>query len=246
MIKFFRKIRQNLLSEGKTGKYFKYAIGEIILVVFGILIALSINNWNENRKTNLLEMEILKEVSDNLNEDFNQLELSINRTRFFKGSYERVLDHIHGKTSVSDSLKFNYAMTFGIAYSTFSPADSGYESLKSLGVNTVKNDEIRKEISKLYGNGYKLITDDITYYMDNLTESYSTFQSTLYGQFRINKAFQSAEPINLEKLQNNIEYKNQLKQIIFLIGTIERRYISAQSEIRDLDNLIKKELESRK
>ena len=50
MIKFFRKIRQNLLSEGKTGKYLKYAIGEIVLVVFGILIALQINNWNERRK----------------------------------------------------------------------------------------------------------------------------------------------------------------------------------------------------
>jgi len=50
MIKFFRKIRQNLLIENKTGKYFKYVIGEIILVVIGILIALQINNWNENRK----------------------------------------------------------------------------------------------------------------------------------------------------------------------------------------------------
>ncbi len=46
MIKFFRKIRQNLISEGKTGKYLKYALGEIILVVIGILIALQINNWN--------------------------------------------------------------------------------------------------------------------------------------------------------------------------------------------------------
>ncbi|WP_139316562.1 DUF6090 family protein [Algoriphagus marinus] len=58
MIKFFRIIRQRLLSEAKTsksssqtGRYFKYAIGEIVLVVIGILIALSINNWNENRKT---------------------------------------------------------------------------------------------------------------------------------------------------------------------------------------------------
>jgi hypothetical protein len=50
MIKFFRKIRQNLLMENKTGKYFKYAIGEIVLVVIGILIALSINNWNERWK----------------------------------------------------------------------------------------------------------------------------------------------------------------------------------------------------
>ena len=57
MIKFFRKIRQNLLSEGKTGKYFKYAIGEILLVVIGILIALQINNWNEQRK---LDKEVSK------------------------------------------------------------------------------------------------------------------------------------------------------------------------------------------
>ena len=50
MIKFFRKIRQNLLMDNKTSKYIKYAIGEILLVVIGILIALSINNWNENKK----------------------------------------------------------------------------------------------------------------------------------------------------------------------------------------------------
>ena len=50
MFKFFRKIRYNLMGQNKTGKYFKYAIGEIILVVIGILIALQINNWNENQK----------------------------------------------------------------------------------------------------------------------------------------------------------------------------------------------------
>jgi len=59
MIKFFQKIRQNLLSEGKTGKYLKYALGEIILVVIGILIALQINNWNENRKNRNLERVVL-------------------------------------------------------------------------------------------------------------------------------------------------------------------------------------------
>ena len=50
MINFFRKIRQNLLIENKTGKYFKYAIGEIVLVMIGILLALQVNNWNEQRK----------------------------------------------------------------------------------------------------------------------------------------------------------------------------------------------------
>ena len=52
MIKFFRRIRKNLIMETeKTGKYFKYAIGEIVLVMIGILLALQINNWNEKRIT---------------------------------------------------------------------------------------------------------------------------------------------------------------------------------------------------
>ncbi len=62
MIKFFRKIRQNLLMKNKTGKYFKYAIGEIVLVVIGILIALQINNWNEQRKDNIKEQAMLKRL----------------------------------------------------------------------------------------------------------------------------------------------------------------------------------------
>lgn len=57
MFKFFRHIRQQLVSEGKTAKYFKYTIGEIALVVIGILIALQINNWNEDRKANFNQLK---------------------------------------------------------------------------------------------------------------------------------------------------------------------------------------------
>ena len=63
MIKFFRKIRQKLLSENKFSKYFIYAIGEIILVVIGILIALQVNNWNEERKSNIETNKIREELN---------------------------------------------------------------------------------------------------------------------------------------------------------------------------------------
>ena len=66
MIKFFRKIRQNLLLKNQTGKYFKYAIGEIVLVVIGILIALQINTWNEERKDSIEEKAILENLLENL------------------------------------------------------------------------------------------------------------------------------------------------------------------------------------
>jgi len=73
MIKLFRNIRKNLLKEGKTANYLKYAIGEIVLVVIGILLALQINNWNENRKLQKEELKLLHDIKANLKatlEDF--------------------------------------------------------------------------------------------------------------------------------------------------------------------------------
>ena len=75
MIKFFRKIRQNLLSKGETGKYFKYAIGEIILVVIGIVIALQLNNWNELRKNEDEFKAVLQQIFTVIDQDSENLKL---------------------------------------------------------------------------------------------------------------------------------------------------------------------------
>jgi len=77
MIKFFRHIRKRLLSEGNTGKYLKYAIGEIVLVVIGILIALQINNWNERRKDFAQEQLILRQLQREYISNLNQLDEKI-------------------------------------------------------------------------------------------------------------------------------------------------------------------------
>ena len=77
MIKFFRHIRYNLMEKGKTGKYFKYAIGEIILVVIGILIALSINNWNEHKKEHQTATILAKSLIEDLNKDVDFLKTAL-------------------------------------------------------------------------------------------------------------------------------------------------------------------------
>ncbi|QIE58060.1 hypothetical protein G5B37_00295 [Rasiella rasia] len=74
MIKFFRKIRYDLLGKNKTGKYIKYAIGEIVLVVIGILIALQINNWNEQRKDRTKETILLNQLREDYQANLIQLE----------------------------------------------------------------------------------------------------------------------------------------------------------------------------
>jgi sensor domain CHASE-containing protein len=79
MIKFFRKIRQKMLTENKFSKYLLYAVGEIILVVIGILIALQINNWNEKEKLKAEEVKFLKNFKQSLISD-----IDFNNFRFDK------------------------------------------------------------------------------------------------------------------------------------------------------------------
>ncbi len=74
MIKFFRHIRRSLINQNQMGKYFKYAIGEILLVVIGILIALQINNWNEQRKENALGKHYLSGIKDDLSKDLKLID----------------------------------------------------------------------------------------------------------------------------------------------------------------------------
>ena len=77
MIKFFRKIRKSLIEKNQMGKYFKYAIGEILLVVIGILIALQINNWNEERKLNLEQKKLISDISTEIKMNIETLEIQI-------------------------------------------------------------------------------------------------------------------------------------------------------------------------
>jgi hypothetical protein len=77
MIKFFRRIRQNLVSQNKISKYLLYAIGEIVLVVLGILIALSINTWNENRKSNKVAVEVYTNLLTSLEQDSIEVQRTI-------------------------------------------------------------------------------------------------------------------------------------------------------------------------
>ncbi|TXE18786.1 hypothetical protein ES692_04865 [Psychroserpens burtonensis] len=90
MIKFFRKIRYNLMATGKTSKYFKYAIGEIILVVIGILIALSINNWNEHQKAKTNEVELLKSLEKELSANIQLLSIINSKNKAYKNASKDV------------------------------------------------------------------------------------------------------------------------------------------------------------
>jgi hypothetical protein len=143
MIKFFRKIRQHLLTGNKFSKYLLYAVGEIILVVIGILIALQINTWNQERKDRIKENEILLDLVENLEINKKILEENIEKLKLFDKSSEIVLRSIYNKLPYSDSLKFHFHQA-RIPKIRILLSFTGYESYKATWLNIVTNKELKK------------------------------------------------------------------------------------------------------
>nr|WP_321224455.1 DUF6090 family protein [uncultured Psychroserpens sp.] len=147
MIKFFRHIRQRYISEGKATKYFKYAIGEIVLVVIGILIALQINNWNENRKKNLFESEIIALIDNNLVQDSISLSIELKKAKLAVESTDLLLNQVK-QGNYNDSL--NYMMGKIINFQRFKSQSSAFEVLKSKGIENITDNELQLALISYY------------------------------------------------------------------------------------------------
>ncbi|GAA4318588.1 hypothetical protein GCM10023115_44520 [Pontixanthobacter gangjinensis] len=102
MIKFFRNIRRQLLRKNRFSRYLIYAIGEIILVVIGILIALQINNWNEDRKNQSVELGLMKDLVTDLHNDTSSLEYAIKRNRIRTERLDSLLQYAQKVNSMDN------------------------------------------------------------------------------------------------------------------------------------------------
>jgi hypothetical protein len=158
MIKLFRNIRQKLIIEGKTAIYLRYAIGEIVLVVIGILIALQINNWNEQRKAHLKEIKMLSEVKSNLEANILNLESDIKMQIRGAWCIDFVIDHMDNKRPYNDSIPF-YMVQIDFAPDVVL-VSSAYETLQSSGLENIANDSLRQQLTNLYGVVYPTLMQE--------------------------------------------------------------------------------------
>jgi hypothetical protein len=139
--------------ENKTSRYFKYAIGEIILVVIGILIALQINNWNEDRKSVIEEALYLKRLLAETNEDATTFNAEINRVK--KGietiiTFSKALKNRNSNDSLLVQSANSYFQT-GSIYPNFSSSTSTFDDLSSTGnLKVIRNTNLRDSLVKLY------------------------------------------------------------------------------------------------
>ena len=150
MIKFFRTIRQKTLTESKSSKYLLYAIGEIILVVIGILIALQINNWNEDQKADHKQSLVLKELLNSINSDLWAYENYMDpRLKRKKSGIDSLYAYIIAQNAIKDSIFINfYKMSKQDIH--FRYGNGPFEALKSSGLDLIRNDSLRTHINNTY------------------------------------------------------------------------------------------------
>jgi len=158
MIKFFSKIRHKMLKENRLSKYIVYAIGEIILVVIGILIALSINNKNEIRKQRDLELHYLSNIKTDLILNIKHLDNYINRRETSINSANEIIAHYEGKP-IKDLKAFSRHTVNIYTWRKFFQINNTFQELMNSGnLALISNDSI-KDVLLNMESLYKVMKD---------------------------------------------------------------------------------------
>lgn len=231
MISFFRKIRQKLLSQNRVMSYLIYALGEILLVVIGILIALQVNNWNESRKARVVEIKFYEELKKDL--EFNLAEIDEIR--------ERLVGNIEGLDSMvwyldnhdMEEIRFDSVIIQISRTGIFNNANSTYQYMRYEGFSFISNDFLQSEITRMYEQGMYNMGFRNDYHQDLIQQL----------ELELDKNFASRSTVvNPQKLKVNHYFRNLLEN--------NRRYVdlrlnlsaNTQEQLRILIGKINEEI----
>jgi len=172
MINFFRKIRKKMADDNKPLKYMRYAIGEIVLVVIGILIAVSINSWNEERKSKKVEIEVLKSLSQDVKKDNFELQKIDSLYQLDILKLNKAYDLItKGHLTQEESLNLKY---LGVTLIDFNPRRISYDEMINSG--------------KTYNLSNRLLVENIIDYYEEIEgliyetrQARNEFRAVFYG-----------------------------------------------------------------
>jgi tetratricopeptide (TPR) repeat protein len=248
MIKFFRKIRQKLLSENKFSKYLIYAIGEIVLVVIGILIALQINTWNEHKKTLAKERLMLASLLEDFEDNTRNIEFILNAYTNAVDGLKRKLTYI-GK----DASDFDQEMKNDLI--TVSYAKSGLVSgalnalLNSDQIGLIKNSELKKLLTSYPYNMDIFLNqlDEVNEYIMKthipLIDSYISLLERSNEQIAYPKLLPNIIQSDYNGLLNEVKFQNLIFREIQLINGLNNTNRFFLSRTNYIIDLIREELD---
>lgn len=226
-----------MIKENRASKYMLYAIGEIALVVIGILIALSINNWNENRINRNKETKLLHDMVENLELNVKTLEHMLNGNNRDRRSSLIIISAIENRLTNTDSLEFHFAwgLNQSSEYSVLSSV--GYESMKNIGFEIVSNDRLKKEIISLF----ELTYDQLQLRNDRAGLTYTEVSKLKHERFLRKPGFRFA-PFNFNELVEDKEFLSWLYTINDNRGWISESIHESLQETHRVLELLRDEL----
>jgi hypothetical protein len=224
MINFFRKIRENMIKEKRVSKYILYAIGEIVLVVIGILIALSINNWNEQKKTEEKTKSSLLALRNDLILDTLLINKNLPEIKFQLQLNESLRARIAKPKATLDTLiqiaryEFNPNWNDQILYNT-----NAYNSLNQTGLIENLPDTLKTQIKNFYNRKFQLnnmverITTDYRSKVADYVDTYTFGSTSLHDQGPLidSLVWQQVNPAHLAAKFQGI---SNFKRILFSLN----------------------------
>jgi hypothetical protein len=233
------------MNQNKTSKYLKYAIGEIILVVIGILIALQINNWNENRKTQKEQYFILNKLQSDIKSDIKTITFENEVIQMEIDNYIYCLEVLGRK---KETTKENFFKKFGTIFSitSFEQNTTTFTNLVSSGkLELINNKELSDSIVKYYTNPYqgwdtamrdytRNIIAPYLFKFDHITQSNNTDLAVLYGDFKDH--FYSADISSFDIESKSLE---DYRKDLFIINIIRQKLYNYQGQLLEYKRLLK-------
>lgn len=234
------------MSERKTSQYFKYAIGEIFLVVVGILIAFSINNWKDSIKRSNAELAALKEIQAGLKRDSTEIWRSIATLQRAESGIKETQKYLDNQKVNIDSIGFNFGWT--LFQSSFETSMAPYENLKNQGLELINSPEVRASVISYYEQNSWVVdvSDGIFLELNDFRkQSALHFENIAYFD---NISKNSAKirwmmPRNLKNLQKDNLYRTYLNTRLTDIETmIHFTYETVQERIEEFKSKIDQQI----
>ena len=237
MLTFFRRLRNGLIGTDRASKYVLYAIGEIALVVIGILIALQINNWNEWRKERVKEKEVLTDLLINMESNVQQMETRLATMSEWQNSSLIIIDVIENRRPYHDSL----GRHFHRSERGFGSADklsyAGYEALKNVGFDIISNRSLKKGILNLFESSYTNLID-----LDNQFDGNDVYHAEVLDRLFYKDRSGNSIPHDYSELFNDKSYFALITRLSRQRDRISDMTIGCLNETRQISQLIEKEL----
>jgi hypothetical protein len=258
MIKFFRKIRYDLMNQNKTTKYFKYAIGEIILVVVGILIALYLNNQQEAYTIQKRQENYLRQIRGEMINNLKSIEIEMDElSQKIENAYKvlQIMNEDSLITSLSEpdvsELLYELQKTDNILFYENGALN---QIIYSGGLKEIKNDSISALLASWEGkiNRVRLQESQVAEAQENLETflyQHGDFRSLSddLGYSRKAKMKLSNNRIGNKSLLRSKEYENYVFQLIAYGASLrESEYADFKNEMQSLLALIDQELNDKK